>query len=339
MLTHAEGQETTFYKELQNCSGIDFRDERGKVHDMAFILFGVIIGLLRHRDGVLSSIHRSMVNTHDYICEALGVEIQRVVSRAQLPRILAKVNLPVFENLLFSYYKISLSEEEKQWFAGDGKELRGSIEKGDKRGEVLVQLVRHNDRAVLGQAMYNGLKESEKPCLQQLIQKTGAQSQKTTADALHLCPAMTVPIEASGGIFMIGLKENQKELLQDMIDHSECFPPKKEHRTVDKGHGRLEIRDYYLFDVSEEYFESRWEKSGFRSLLKVQRNRIDLKINEESTEIAYYISNGKATEEHGYFDAIRNHWSVEVSNHIRDVSLQEDQFRTKKRLFQALWLG
>jgi phosphoribosyl-ATP pyrophosphohydrolase len=108
---------------------------------------------------------------------------------------------------------------------------------------------------------------------------------------------------------------------------------------VDKGHGRLEIRDYYLFDVSEEYFESRWEKSGFRSLLKVQRNRINLKTNEESTEIAYYISNGKATEEHGYFDAIRNHWSVEVSNHIRDVSLQEDQLRTKKRLFQASWLA
>jgi len=227
MLTHAKGQETTFYKELQNCVGIDFRDDRGKVHDMAFVLLGVIIGLLRHRDGVLSSIHRSMVNTHDSICEALGVEIERVVSRAQLPRILTKVNLPVFEKLLFWYYKISLSEEEKQWFAGDGKELRGSIEKGDKRGEVLVQLVRHNDRAVLGQAIYNGTKESEKPCLQQLIQKTGAQSQKTTADALHLCPAMTAPIEACGGIFMIGLKENQKELLQDMIDHSQCFFFKK----------------------------------------------------------------------------------------------------------------
>ncbi len=37
------------------------------------------------------------------------------------------------------------------------------------RGEVLVQLVRHEDRAVLGKAYYNGTKDSEKPCLQELI--------------------------------------------------------------------------------------------------------------------------------------------------------------------------
>jgi len=35
-----------------------------------------------------------------------------------------------------------------------------------------------------------------------------------------------------------------------------------------------------------------------------------------------------------YFDAIKNHWSVEVNNHIRDDSLSEDQLRTKKSLLQ-----
>lgn len=52
-----------------------------------------------------------------------------------------------------------------------------------------------------------------------------------------------------------------------MKDHTEAFKPKMEHRTVDKGHGRLEIREYSCFDISEEYFESRWDKYGFRSLL------------------------------------------------------------------------
>lgn len=335
MITHDKKQETTFYEELQKRPDIDLRDNRGKRHNMPFVLLGVIIGLLRNRDGKLSSIHRSMVNMHSFTIEALNAGNQEVISRAQLPRVLEKVNLKAFEELLFDYSKIELNEEEKQWFAGDGKELRGSIQKGDKRGEALVQLVRHEDRAVLGQGYYNGTKESEKPCLQDLIEQSGAKSQKITADALHLHPSMTRTIEQEGGIFLIGLKENQKELLQDMQDHIECFKPVDETLTIDKGHGRLERRQYYQYDISEEYFDPRWDTSHFRTLIQINRSRIKLKTNEQSDELAFYISNGKAQKNHGYFDAVRNHWSVETSNHIRDVSLREDLFKTKKSLLLA----
>lgn len=339
MLTHAYAQETTFYEEFQNHPTLDLRDNRGKVHDLPFILLGLIIGLLRHRDGNLSSIYRSMVNNHSKLCEALGSDIERVISRAHLPRILNKVNIEVFDQLLSERFNIELSTQEKQWFAGDGKELRGSIDKGDTRGQVLVHLVRHEDRAVLEKAYYNGTKESEKPCLQQLIEQSQADSQKITADALHLCPAMTEPIEQAGGIFVIGLKGNQKELLQDMKDHVECFPPVRQKVTIEKGHGRLEKRNYFHYDVSEEYFEQRWDETNFRSLFKVERDRIDLKTNEQSKEISFYLSNGKVDQEHGYFDAIRNHWSAEVNHHIRDVSLKEDQLRTKKNEVTTVMAG
>lgn len=323
-------QETTFYEELQAQPDLDLRDNRGKRLDLALVLLGVILALVRYRDGSLSSIQRSMANNHAKLCIALGVENKRVVSRPHLPRILAKVNRGVFETLLLKYAQIELTEEQKKWFAGDGKELRGSIEKGDKRGEVSVQIVSHEDRAIVGQAFYNGTKESEKPCLQQLIQQTGVQSQQITADALHLCPAMTEPIEQAGGTFVIGLKDNQKELLEDMIDHTEAFAPKSEHETVDKGHGRLEIRQYACFDVKDEYFEERWDTTCFRSLIKVKRTRIVLKTNTSSEEVSYYLSNGKSENAHEYFQAVRNHWSIEVNNHYRDVSLKEDQLRTKK---------
>jgi len=330
-------QETTFYEELQGESGLDLRDRRGKKHDLVFVLLGVMVGLLRNRDGNLSSIHRCMVNTHWRLCELLGVKIARVVSRAQLPRILASVNRELFEELLFKFTKIELGEQELQWFAGDGKELRGSIAKGSKRGEVSVQLVRHEDGGVVGQAFYNGTKESEKPCLQQLVETTGVKSQKITADALHLHPCMTEMVEQAGGVFVIGLKDNQKELLQDMIDHTKVFAPRTEHQTVDKGHGRLEIRHYACFEVRGEYFESRWAHSGFSSLIAVKRTRTLLKNKDSSEEMSYYLSNGKSENALEYFGAVRNHWSIEVNNHYRDVSLKEDQFQTKKNLLQSLW--
>ena len=93
-------QETTFYEEVQKAEGLDLRDNRGKRHNLAFTLLGVIIGLLRKRDGNLSSIHRSMVNTHKKLCSHLDVKIAKAVSRAQLPRILVKVSLARFEELL-----------------------------------------------------------------------------------------------------------------------------------------------------------------------------------------------------------------------------------------------
>lgn len=334
-------QETTFYEEVQKAEGLDLRDNRGKRHDLAFILLGVIIGLLRKRDGNLSSIHRSMVNTHAKLCVVLKVKIDKAVSRAQLPRILAKVSLSKFEELLFTHFGAELEEEEKQWFAGDGKELRGSIEKGSKRGEVLVQLVRHKDGAVLGQSRYNGEKESEKPCLRHLIENKKAEGQKLTADALHLNPAMTGLVEQGKGIFLIGLKENQKELLEDMLWHTKNFKPLATYSTLDKGHGRLEQRHYSYFDVSKEYFDKRWETTGFKSLFKVVRHRTTLKNDEQSVETAYYLSNGDLSNNGDYaveyFDAIRSHWSVEVNNHIRDVSLSEDELRTKKNLLPKSW--
>lgn len=339
MITHIEGQETTFYEEIQNIEGLDLRDNRGKVHDLGFILLSLIIGLLRNRDGNLSSIHRSMKNINLELCSLLNLETELVISRSHLPRLLKKVALDKFETLIYKWFKIELDEDEQRWFAADGKELRGSIAKGCKRGEVRVQLIAHKDKAVIANAYYNGQKESEKPCLQQLIVKEKMTNQKITADALHLCPAMTAPIEAAQGIFLIGLKENQKELLQDMKDHVSCFMPIQKHRSVDKGHGRLEQRFYELYDVSGEYFEARWNNTNFRSLIVVDRERIVLKDNSLSTERTYYLSNGKAEKNKEYFEAIRNHWEVEVNHHLRDVTLREDNFRTKKNEVTRVFSG
>ncbi len=330
MLPHSLAQEPTFYAALQELEGLDLRDTRGLKHNLAFVLLGVIIGILRNRDGKLSSVHRSMVNMGNTLSLSLGIANQSIVSRAQLPRILNKVSYEVLEGLMFQHYGIELSQQERQWFAGDGKELRGSIEKGNKRGIASVQLIRHEDGAVAGQSFYNGTKESEKPCLEQLLVDSGVQSQQITADALHLHPNLTQDIHQAGGTFVIGLKENQQELLQDMVDHTAVFAPKTEHRTDEKGHGRLESRRYACFDVSEEYFDPRWDKSGFSSLIRVERTRTALKTNESTQETAYYISNGKSENALEYFKAVRNHWAVEVNNHYRDVSLREDQLRTKE---------
>jgi predicted transposase YbfD/YdcC len=336
-----EDKGTTFYSELEVLSGLDKRDNRGKRHDLSIILLGMTLALLSKRDGNLSSIHRHMKNHYVKTCEFIGKTAYAVVSRSQLPLVLCGVNLSVFESHIFSFYGIKLSESEKKWFSGDGKELRGSIETGDKRGEAVVQIVSHETGHVLGETFYNGKKESEKPAIRNLIRSSGVGNQKITLDALHFNPQTLQLIQDTKGTYLVGLKENQGELLADMTKASQYLSAVYNHKTVDKGHGRIEIRDYQIFDIRQEYVDKRWDICDLEALVKVNRKRLDLKTNKESSEIAYYMTNLMPNNDiiaKELFGAVRQHWSVEVINHIRDVTLNEDKFRTKKTIVLKLWL-
>ena len=88
----------SFFEKLQNAEGLDLRDNRGKRHDLAVILVGVTIAVLSNRDGCLSSIHRHLVNHYEKLVTALRIKKERAVSRSQLPLILEKVAVPVFDN-------------------------------------------------------------------------------------------------------------------------------------------------------------------------------------------------------------------------------------------------
>ena len=112
----------SFFQKLQSVEGLDLRDNRGKRHDLAVVLVGVMIALLSNRDGNLSSIRRHVKNHYEQLVAHLGVEKKKPVSRAQLPLILARVSVTVFDQTLFAHYGIKLNEAEREWFAIDGKE-------------------------------------------------------------------------------------------------------------------------------------------------------------------------------------------------------------------------
>ena len=71
--------------------------------------------------------------------------------------------------MIFEHFGVRLSAKEYKWFAFDGKELRGSIEKGEKRGIALVQVVAHENGATVAQDYYCGKKESEPPKVRQMM--------------------------------------------------------------------------------------------------------------------------------------------------------------------------
>jgi predicted transposase YbfD/YdcC len=241
---------------------------------------------------------------------------------------LSKVNLEEFTRLTVKDYSLSMNSKVQSWFASDGKELRGSIKKGSKRGQAIVQIVRHSNREVVGQNFYDGKKESEVPAVKELLEQTKIKTQKVSLDALHLNPNTLNLISKAGGKFLVGLKENQPILAQQMNDYSYYHSSLYHRLDQERGHGREEERFYLSYDLKKERFDERWVRANFQTMIKVLRKQSFAKKDESLYQESYYLSNiptknVQVAEE--LFDTIRNHWQVEVNNYIRDVVLKEDK--------------
>ncbi len=124
---------TAFYQLLHQTPALDNRDNRGKKHPIALILTGLTCALCCGRDGSLSRLHRHMVHHFALLCQVTDSTQPTAISRAQLPLVLAKVDSVLFANLLFEWFGLELPALKGAWLAVDGKDLRGSIGRGQTR--------------------------------------------------------------------------------------------------------------------------------------------------------------------------------------------------------------
>ena len=96
-------------------------------------------------------------------------------------------------------------------------------------------------------------------------------------------------------------------------------------QTLEKDHGRIEKRKYFLInDLSWLEGKEKWK--GLNSVgLVVSNRKIDGKT---STENRFYISSLKSGVEK-FAQGVRSHWEVESMHWILDVCFQEDQCRKR----------
>lgn len=323
---------TSFFQLLDKTPELDGRDKRGKRHSLALVLTGLVAALCCGRDGNLSRLHRHMANQFSNLLEATQLTDHKVISRAQLPILLAKVNGLRFAQLLFEWFGFVLDDDQKRWFAVDGKELRGSIQPGHTRGEVCVSAVAHQSQQVVGQTFYSGTKESERPAVSQLLDEQQLCHQKITLDALHMIPSTLRLIHASEGYYLVGLKANQSTLYRQCVCRNLFSEADYEQVGAEKQqHGRLEQRTYRCYSLTSSVLAPRWRPTGLATLICVQRSRQQAGIMSQET--IYFVSNRQPASQSAadeLFAAVGQHWCIEVMHHKRDVSLAEDSLRTGK---------
>jgi predicted transposase YbfD/YdcC len=219
----------------------------------------------------------------------------------------------------------------------DGKTLRRSFEHAwDKSGLHLVTAWCVQENLVLAQRAVDE-KSNEITAVPELLKMLDIRGAVVTVDALNTQTQIAEQVVKGGADYVMAVKENHPTLcdtiqrnLDEMILEKFEGVEHVYHETTDGGHGRIDTRRVWATDQIQ-WLGRRGEWKNLKSVIVVESIRRLLGKNEVQTNRRYYISSLPSHSGEKFAGLIRNHWSIENSQHwTLDMAFNEDQSRVRK---------
>lgn len=217
----------------------------------------------------------------------------------------------------------------------DGKTMRGTSasDKGLKAIHIL-NAWSHDRGICLGHVKVDD-KSNEIPAVPKLMELLDLKGTIITADAMNTQKETVAKAIDVGADYVLPVKDNQRGLLEEIElmfndAHKKDFKgvDADDFETVEKSHGRIEVRKYTVIDASELPATKEWK--GFKTAGKVTRDRTYK--GKASTETQYYISSCEIDAKQ-FAKVVRGHWGIENSLHlVLDITFREDQLRYRDRV-------
>ncbi len=168
-------------------------------------------------------------------------------------------------------------------------------------------------------------KTNETPMIKPLLDDFDIKGKVVTADALHTqVKTARYIVKEKEADYLFIVKDNQKTLRDDIriLRENDFFP---QHQTIDKGHGRLEVRTLRSSTLLNNYLD--FPHCG--QVFKIVRERTQLTTGTTSTETVYGITSltpEQADPKRFLLALSREHWSIENrSQYVRDMVYDEDR--------------
>jgi predicted transposase YbfD/YdcC len=216
----------------------------------------------------------------------------------------------------------------------DGKTLRGSFDTAAGKNPLhLVSAWACDARLTLGQVAVDA-KSNEITAIPLLVALLDIKGCIVTIDAMGCQKDIAVAIRDREADYVLAVKDNQpslhKAVHEAFLAHAEADfadPTLKRIKTIERGHGREETREYFIVEAPAALVDGELWKD-VQSIGMVSRTRIVNGV--ETDEIAYFISS-LSPKVKRFAKAVRGHWGIENRLHWSlDVIFAEDKSRARK---------
>lgn len=249
-----------------------------------------------------------------------------IPSHDTLSDVMGRLEPQAFQEAFLSWVQVALPSLSGEQICLDDKTLRGS-RLGDKAVHLLSAYVAKARWVLTQQAV--GEKTNEITAIPDLLSMLDITGALVSIDAMGCQKRIAETISEAKADYLLALKDNHKALCEDVklwLDTEAAAGRLPVHETVDKDHGRIEIRRCYL-STEIDWLEQKSEWKGLSAVGRVESTRI---IGDKtSVESRYYLCS--FTELHRFADSVRQHWAIENRQHwVLDVQFREDDNRTRK---------
>ena len=310
----------------------DPRDIRGKKYKLIDILIMTIYGILCGLTD-FTNIADFMKLKEDYFIELLNLK-NGTPSHDCLSDIFARIDSKKFMEIFIEWIKEIIVSTDGKNISIDGKAIRSAIDKvnGGNIPYVVSAFIGEIGLSI-GQVKVDD-KSNEITAIPELLDLLNIEGATVTIDAIGTQEDIANKIVDKKGHFVLKVKKNQKELNRDVKRQFNKFNNLYGNeeviykKTIEKDHGRGEIREYFLtYKTSEIKDKEKWKIVKALAYVRVQ-----VMINDEVKVTDNYYIIDYQIDINDLEKAIRDHWNIECGLHWRlDVIMNEDHSRNREK--------
>ena len=308
----------------------DPRDIRGKKYKLIDILIMTIYAILCGQEDYVN-IAYFMKLKEEYFTNLLGLE-NGTPSHDCLSDLYAKIDSQKFMQIFIEWVKELVKNKTAKIISIDGKAIRNATDKINGGNIPYIVSAFLGDVGLsIGQVKVDD-KSNEITAIPDLLDLIDIKGATITIDAIGTQEEIVNKIVDKKAHYVLKAKENQKSLYKDIKRYFNkqynLYGNKeiKYKKTIEKDHGRSEIREYFWsYNVDTITDKEKWKTINAIAYVKVQTM-----INEEVTITDnYYIIDYKIDIDR-LEEVIRDHWNIECGFHWRlDVIMNEDYSRNR----------